>query len=402
MPVYRYRAKNNEGQVTTGAVEAISENEVAELLGNRGLIILSLTQTKSKTGRGFNINIGRISGKDIVVFSRQFSVMISATVPVVQALRILVQQTANPLFAEKITEMVNDVDGGMKLSDSMAKHKKVFSRFYISMIKSGETSGRLEEVLEYLADQMEKDYDLVAKIKSAMIYPVFVIIGMIVVAFLMMVFVIPQMTQIIKESGAELPFLTKLLIGASDFMKNNYGYVLVGLVAALVIFRLWSRSRAGNVVWDTMKIQIPLFGPLFKKIYIVRFARSLSTLIKGGVPITTALRITSEVVDNKAYSKLIMDTVAEVEDGNSISSLFINSKLMPKMLSQMINIGERTGRVDTVLEKLSEFYSREIENLVQGMTSLIEPLILVIMGVGVGGMVAAIMLPMFKLAQAIK
>lgn len=401
MAVYRYKARNSEGQISTGAVEAISENEAVELLANRGLILLSLTQTKAQSGRLWNINIGRVKAKDVVVFSRQFSVMISATVPVVQALRILLQQTANPIFVEKITEMVNDVDGGMKLSDAMNKHKNIFSRFYISMIKSGETSGRLEEVLEYLADQMEKDYDLVSRIKGAMIYPVFIIIGMVVVGFLMMTFVVPQMTKIIKDSGAQLPFLTKMLISSSDFMNKNWPFVAGAVIVLIVAFRLWVRSRAGNLLWDAMKIQIPLFGPLFKKIYIVRFSRSLSTLIKGGVPITTSLRITAEVVDNEAYSKLILDTVAEVEDGNSISSLFINSKLMPKMLSQMINIGERTGKVDTVLEKLSDFYSREIENLVAGMTALIEPLILIIMGVGVGGMVAAIMLPMFKLAQSI-
>lgn len=401
MAIYTYKARNEEGQVLTGSVEAVSEAEASELLSNRSLVLLSLTQSKAKSARGWNINIGRVKPKDLVVFSRQFSVMISATLPVVQALRILIQQTANPIFSEKIAEMVNDVDGGMKLSEAMAKHKKVFSRFYVSMIKSGETSGRLEDVLEYLADQMEKDYDLVSRIKGAMIYPTFIIVGMVVVGFLMMTFVVPQMTFILKESGVELPFLTKILIGVSDFMNKNWPLAVISILAAIVALRLWIRSKAGSLLWDATKLQVPIFGSLFKKIYIVRFCRSLSTLVKGGVPITAALRITAEVVDNRAYAKLVLDTVSEVEDGNSISTLFMTSKLMPKMLSQMINIGERTGRVDTVLERLSEFYTREIDNLVTGLTSLIEPMILMIMGVGVGGMVAAIMLPMFKLAQSI-
>lgn len=400
MAVYKYKARNQYGQLLEGSVESTTEAEAAELLATRQLALISLSEGKAP-GRKFNINIGNVKAKDIVIFSRQFSVMISATVPVVQALRILATQTSNPIFAEKITAMVNDVDGGMKLSDAMARHKKIFSRFYISMVKSGETSGRLEEVLQYLADQMEKDYDLVSRIKGAMIYPVFIIIGMIVVGFLMTTFVVPKMTNILKESGVTLPFLTQVLINISDFMSKNWPFIIVATGVLLFVLRLWMRSKAGNILWDMAKIQIPIFGQLFKKIYIVRFTRSLSTLIKGGVPITTALRITAEVVDNKAYAKLLLDTVAEVEDGNSIATLFITSKLMPKMLGQMISIGERTGRVDVVLEKLSDFYSREIDNLVMGLTSLIEPLILMIMGVGVGAMVAAIMLPMFRLAQSI-
>lgn len=402
MAIYRYRARNNWGKIVSGAVEAVTENEAIELLNNKALIVLSLSETSKKTtSRGWNINIGKVKQKDLVIFSRQLSVMISATVPVVQALRILAQQTPSPVFTEKIIEMANDVDGGMKLSDSLAKHSKVFSNFYVAMVRSGETSGRLDDVLQYLADQMEKDYDLVSRIKGAMIYPVFIIVGMIVVGFLMMTFVVPQMTTMLIETGAELPFLTRILITISDFMNQYWFWVIIGFIILFGIFRFWVRSKAGHLAWDIVKIQIPIFGNLFKKIYIVRFTRGLSTLIRGGVPISIGLKITAEVVDNRAYKEVILDTVEEVEGGNSISTLFVKSKLMPKMLSQMMNIGERTGKLDVVLEKLSDFYSREIDNLVIGLTSLIEPFILVIMGVAVGGMVAAIMLPMFKVAQSI-
>lgn len=401
MAVYKYRARNNQGRITVGAVEAGNETEAAELLMDKSLIVLSLTETSSSSKKGLNMNIGRVKHKDIVIFSRQLSVMISATVPIVQSLKILAQQTVNPIFIEKIVEIANDVDGGMKLSDALGKHKKVFSHFYVAMVRSGETSGRLDEVLEYLADQMEKDYDLISRIKGAMIYPVFIISGMIAVGALMMIFVVPQMTQMLKETNTELPFLTRILISTSDFVQGNL-WLIGGIVIAIAaFFRFWLSSKPGKITWDAVKINIPIFGSLFKKIYIVRFTRSLSTLIRGGVPIAVALRITAEVVDNRAYEKLIMDTVNEVEGGNSIATLFVKSDLVPKMLSQMIVIGERTGKLDNVLEKLSDFYSREIDNLVQGLTSLIEPLILVIMGIGVGGMVAAIMLPMFKVAQSI-
>jgi type II secretory pathway component PulF len=399
MSVYKYRARNRDGKIINGAVEAITESEAAELLREKGMYVLSLNQTREGGQKSWNINLGKIKHKDVVVFSRQLAVMISATVPIVQSLRILAKQTSNPLFIEKIIDIANDVEGGMKLSASMARAKKTFSNFYISMVKSGETSGRLDEVLEYLADQMEKDYDLVSRIKGAMIYPIFVISGMIVVGFIMMAFVIPKMTKLLTEAGAELPFLTKVLIAVSNFIANNFILIIVAVVVAIVFLRIWTRSKAGKITWDTMKVKFPIFGPLFKKIYIVRFTRSLSTLIKGGVPIATALRITAEVVDNEAYEELIMQTVLEVEGGNSLATVFVKSDLMPTMLPQMMIIGERTGKLDIVLEKLSGFYTREIDNLVNALTSLIEPLILVIMGVGVGVMVAAIMLPIFQLAQ---
>ena len=401
MAIYKYRARTNDGRLTNGAVEAVTESDAAELLNEKGLIVLALSETSQKQGKSWNINIGKVKHKDLVIFSRQLSVMISATVPIVQSLRILAQQTVNPIFIEKIIEMADDVEGGMRFSSALSKHGNTFSNFYIAMVKSGETSGKLDEILQYLADQMEKDYDLISRIKSAMIYPVFIISSMVVVGFLMMTFVVPNMTKMLLETGAELPLVTRILIGTSDFMSNYWYFIIFGVAGLILLFRLWLKSGTGKLTWDAVKIQIPIFGALFKKVYIVRFTRSLATLIRGGVPITSALTITAEVVDNRAYEKLILDTVDEVEGGNSLATLFVKSKLMPKMLSQMMVIGEKTGKLDNVLEKLSSFYSREIDNLVDGLTSLIEPLILIVMGVGVGGMVAAIMLPMFKVAQSI-
>ena len=401
MAIYKYRARTSDGRLTNGAVEAVTESDAAELLSEKGLIVLALSETSKKQDKGWNINIGKVKHKDLVIFSRQLSVMISATVPIVQSLRILAQQTVNPIFIDKIIEMADDVEGGMRFSGALSKHGNTFSNFYIAMVKSGETSGKLDEILQYLADQMEKDYDLISRIKSAMIYPVFIISSMVVVGFLMMTFVVPNMTKMLLETGAELPLVTRILIGTSDFMSNYWYFIIFGVAGLILLFRLWLKSGTGKITWDAVKIQIPIFGALFKKVYIVRFTRSLATLIRGGVPITSALTITAEVVDNRAYEKLILDTVDEVEGGNSLATLFVKSKLMPKMLSQMMVIGEKTGKLDNVLEKLSSFYSREIDNLVDGLTSLIEPLILIVMGVGVGGMVAAIMLPMFKVAQTI-
>lgn len=389
-----------DSELLSGIVEAPGENEAAELLSERGLVVLSLVVSRQKAFK-FNINIGGVNQKDLVIFSRQLAVMIAATIPIVQALRILSQQTSNPVFTDKVIEMANDVDGGMKLSDAMAKHTKIFSNFFVAMIKSGETSGRLEEVLEYLADQMEKDYDLVSRIKGAMIYPALILVGMVGIGILMMVYILPKLTPMLQESGAKLPAITQWIINISNFMVGFWYYMVFLLLVLVGVFLFWTKSKSGKLIWDSVKIKMPIFGSLFRKIYLVRFTRSLHTLIKGGVPIAMALRITAEVVDNKAYADLIMKTVAEVEAGNSISTLFAKSPLMPKMLSQMMIVGEKTGRIDTILERLSDFYSREINNMVGNLTVLIEPLILIIMGVGVAGIVAAIMLPMYKVAQNI-
>ena len=391
-----------DGESLSGIVEASGETEAAELLGERGFLVLSLLEGNKKNFKGININLGGVNQKDLVIFSRQLAVMISATMPMVQALRILSQQTSNPVFTDKIVEIANDVDGGMKLSDAMSKHSKIFSNFFVAMIKSGETSGRLEEVLEYLADQMEKDYDLLARIKGAMIYPAVILVGLVCVSVLMMVYILPTLTLMLKESSTELPTITNWLIAISDFMVSSWYYILFILALLAFVFVFWTKSQSGKNMWDAIKIKIPIFGSLFKKIYLVRLTRSLHTLIKGGVPISMALRITAEVVDNKIYADLIMKTVAEVEGGNSISTLFAKSPLVPKMLSQMMIVGEKTGRIDTILERLSDFYSREINTMVANMTTLIEPLILILMGVGVGGIVAAIMLPMYKVAQNIE
>ncbi len=402
MAVFNYKARTIEGRMSTGTVEAVTESEAAELLSDKGLIVLSLTETTLKKKKSIlQMNLSKVSQRDLVIFSRQLSVMIAATVPIVEALRILSQQTINPDFSDKITTIADDVDGGMKLSSALARHSNIFSHFYTSMIKSGETSGKLDEVLEYLADQMEKDYDLMSKIKGAMIYPLFIIFSMIVVGFLMMVFVIPKMTNMLEETGAELPFLTRLLVNVSDFMSVYWVLIIVLFAIAIVLGKLWISSKVGHLAWDALKIKMPIFGNIFKKIYIVRFTRSLSVLIQGGVPITTGLKVTAEVVDNRAYQGIILDTIKEVEDGNSISTIFQHSDLIPKMLSQMMVLGEKTGKLGNVLDRLSKFYTREVDNLVLGLTALIEPIILIIMGVGVGGMVAAIIMPMFQVAQGL-
>jgi type IV pilus assembly protein PilC len=399
MAVFKYKALDREGKIKQGLVEAVSENMAAEALQERGFSIVSIKERSAFKGakQGFAL-FNRIKPKDLVIFSRQFAVMISANVAMVQALKIVAEQTDNLKLKAVVLDVSNEVDSGSKLSDALAKRQQVFSNFFISVVRSGETSGKLDEVLNYLADEMEKDYDMTSKIKGAMIYPAFVFCGLGAVGIIMMVFVIPKLTGILQETGAELPFATRILIGTSGFLQNYWWLLIIIIVGLIFGVRFIVSTSQGRKYLDILKLKLPIFGKLFQKICLVRFTRSLNTLIVGGVAISNGLKITSEVVSNTVYQRLIEETIKEVEDGNSISSVFINSKEIPKMVSQMMSIGEKTGKLDLILERLTDFYAKEVTNTVTNLMTLMEPLIMVIIGVAVGIMVAAIIMPMYNLA----
>jgi type II secretory pathway component PulF len=282
----------------------------------------------------------------------------------------------------------------------MAAKPGVFTNFTVNMIRSGETSGRLSEVLEYLADQEEKDYDLRSKIRGAMLYPAFVISGMAVLGFVMMTFIVPKLTGVLKESGAVLPLPTRILIAVSGFFANFWWLILIMAIGAAFGIRFALKTEQGRLVWDKLKLRLPIFGNLFRLIYIVRFTRSLETLLAGGVDMVTALNAVAEVVSNAVYRQLILETRKEVSDGNSIVTVFSGHPEVPPMLTQMLSVGEETGKLRVILTRLSSFYGREIENTVAALVTLIEPMIMVVMGIGVGIMVAAVILPMYSLASS--
>jgi len=399
MPTFQYKAIDSNKKIVSGLAEAASEDLVAESLQEKGLSIILLKEKSRMANFNIDFVFSRVRPKDVVIFSRQFSVMTSANVTVAQALKILVEQTENPKLKTIISEIAYEVDGGSRLSDALAKRPKVFSNFYVSVVRSGETSGRLDEILNYLADEMEKDYDMMSKIKGAMIYPAFVLAGLGGVGTVMMVFVVPKLTNILAETGGELPIATRILMAVSGFLIHSWWVLLLVIAGGFFAIRFYISTERGRKVFDFIKLHLPIFGKLFQRIALVRFTRSLNTLIVGGVAITEGLKITAEVVNNEIYKDLILKTVKEVEDGNSISSMFVDSKEIPKMVSQMMSIGEKTGKLDVVLDKVSQFYAREVANIIANLMTLMEPIIMVIMGVAVGIMVAAIILPMYNMAS---
>ncbi|MDX9892810.1 MAG: type II secretion system F family protein [Patescibacteria group bacterium] len=401
MPYFRYKATDESGQQLEGMVQGASADVAAEILADRQLTLLSLKEERMSISQRSLKILNRVKVKDLVVFSRQLSVIVSATIPLVQGLRILVNQTESPVLKTVISEVADDVEGGAKLSAALARHPNVFDGFFVNIIKSGETSGKLDEVLNYLADQKEKDYDLMSKIRGAMIYPIFIVGGLVVVGGLMMIFVIPQLTSVLKETGVDLPLSTKILIAVSDFFVNFWWLLLLFVGFIAVLFRLAIKTNSGRWYWDLLKLRLPIFGKMFQEIILVRFTRSLYTLVTGGVSLTKSLEIVSDVVSNSVYQELIRETAREVEDGNSMASVFLQSKEVPPMVSQMLNLGEKTGRVDEILEKLANFYSREVSNMVANLVTLLEPLIMMLMGVAVGVLVSAIILPMYNLAASL-
>lgn len=402
MAIFDYKAKDKQGNTVVGAVEAPTENVANDVLKEKDLIILSLSERRKTTLFQASLPfLNRVKVRDVVIFARQLAVMISATVPIVQALRILTRQTENVTFKIIISEIADEVDGGAKLSSSLARYPQVFSDFFIHMIRSGETTGKLDETLNYLADQQEKDYDLRSKIRGAMTYPIFILSGIVVIGTIMMIFVIPRLTEIILESGVELPLTTKILIATSSFLQHQWWLLLIILIGLFVGYRTYSRTEGGRYQIDSLKLRFPIFGSIYRRIYLTRFSQGLATLLQSGIPLTRSLEIVADVIGNRVYRDLTTKTIKEIEDGNPISTIFAQSNQVPAILTQMMNVGEQTGRLDQILSKLADFYSREVENDVKNLVTLIEPLILMLLGLAVGVLVSAILLPIYNVSTSV-
>lgn len=399
MPFFKYQIINKEYDKEVGQIEAIDETRVAELLSERAIQIISISKTVSyaQLENSFYAMFLRVKARDLVLFFRQFAVLISASINLSESLKILSDQTENRLFKKVIGNISKEVDSGDRLSDAMAKHQEIFSEFHMSVIRSGESSGKLDESLGYLADEEERNYEIMKKVRGAMTYPILVIGAMIIVGVLMMLFVIPKLIAVFNEVGGELPLMTRLLIWVSNLFVNYWWLLLALAVGFVFVLRFYLKLPFGKRQFDYLVLRAPIAGDLIRKLSIVRFARSLSTLLVGGVNISNSLKIAKGIVGNTLFKDLINQTIIEVEKGNSISSVFMNSAAVPVMVPRMIVVGEKTGKLDFILTKIAEFYSKELENKLDNLMILLEPLIMIFMGVAVGIMAAAIILPMYNL-----
>jgi len=401
MPSYRYLAKKINGENAKGLVEAPNIKNASEILKDKQLIIISLKENPWQQVTDFFLNVmNRVRSKDVVFFARQLSVMLEANVPVVKSLHVLIKQTTNPYFKLIIGEIVDDVDGGAKLSQALKRYPKIFDNFFVYLVRAGETTGRLDKVLVYLADQIEKDLAIKGRIKGAMIYPCFIFGVLIVMGIGMMVLVVPKFVSIFEQSSIQLPLPTRILIGTSDFFIN-YWWLLIVFVGVLISgVYLYSRNKAGHYYLDLLKIKIPIIGTIIWKTIMVRFARSLSSLMVSGVPVTKSLQIVAEIVNNDVYRKIYFQTAEEVVVGKTISSILIKEKNVPLLVTNMISVGEESGKIDKVLVKVADFYESETDTAIKTMVSLIEPIILIVIGLAAMGLILSIILPMYQLTES--
>lgn len=400
MPIFKYKAKHNQsGKIVRDLSVGLRESDVVNSLRRQNFSVISVSDVTNTLEAKINLSLNRVKAKDLVVFSRQFAVMVSANMPIMESLLILIEQTSNISLKLVISQIAFDVDSGSLLSDALAKHPKHFSFFFVNIIRSGETSGRLDEVLNYLADEMEKNHDMISKIRGAMIYPVFILAGLAAVAVVLMVYVLPSLTDMLSDSGVKLPLATRIIIATSNFMKKYIILIALAVIALAVLVRYYTKTRTGKYQIDYLKLKIPIFKNLYKHIYMVRFSRSLSTLLKGGVTINQSLEIVSDVIGNTIYRDIILATRDSINEGNPIATVMNTSPHFPKMVPHMINVGERSGKLESVLDRVSDFYNKEAEAMLANLSSLMEPIIMVIMGLGVGVMVAAVLLPMYNMAN---
>ena len=402
MSLYDYKAKDKTGKIVKGSVEAVNKDIAADMLGERDLIIIDIFRENRVRifDKTWNFLVNRIKTRDIVLFMHELSVLISSEIPIVQSLRVLEKQTNHKYFKKVFLEIADGVEGGGKLSDAFSRYPKIFNNFFVKMIKSGETSGRLEEVFLFLADEQEKNYILARKIRSAMIYPIFIIITMIVIGIIMLVFVVPKIALMFEGAGAELPFSTRLLLGTSDFIVSSWWFFIIILAFLGYLFNMYKNTYAGRKIIDILVLKIPIFGSLLKRFYLTRFSRSFYTLVLGGVDIKSALKSSKDILNNIVYKELLEETIKEVEDGRSIAYVFSRSALIPPMYSQMISVGEKTGKLTSILEKITDFYTTEIEEAIKNSIALFGPVIMIVIGVTVGFLVASVIMPMYVLSSA--
>lgn len=399
---FKYNARTQEGQTQKGSIEAASRRDAIDSLQSKNLIILDIIQVGGRSVFTQDLKIfQRVKGKEMVVFSRQLSTLFSARIPLIQSLRALARQTQNKYFSNVIFDISNEIEGGSLLSKALAKYPKVFSAFFINMIRSGEVSGGLDRSLAYLADYLEKSHYLNSKIKGAMAYPAFILGGFIIVGTLMMILVVPQLTSFLKETGQTLPLPTRLLIGTSNLLTNWWWLIIIivgGLIAS-VTFAINKIPEARRLL-DMAKIKAPVFGTIFRGIYLARFTDNLSTLIQGGLPILQALQVAGDVIGNVIYSEIITEAKENVRVGNTISSCFEKYDEIPPMVTQMIATGEQTGSVDEILKKLSIFYTKEVDAMVSSLSQLIEPVLILILGGAVALLVSSILIPIYNIASS--
>jgi type IV pilus assembly protein PilC len=399
---YAYKVRDRRGSLITGEIQGESEDLVLSKLREMNYIPLEIKAKKAGLKREFHLLPQKAKLKELSVFSRQFATMVNSGLPLLRTLSILEEQTQSAFLAKVIGEVRLDVEQGSSLSGALGKHPRAFSDLYVSMTRAGETAGTLDSVLLRLADTLEREVTLRQKIKSAMTYPIVVACLVVLILTAMLMFVVPTFKDLYQQLGGTLPLPTRLLVALSDAVRSYFLFFIAGFVGLFFLFRRWKKTEKGRMSFDRFKLKIPIFGGLFHKSALSRFSRTLSVLSRSGVPILQALDIVRENVGNAVMAKAVQELQAGVKEGESIATPLSRHAIFPPMVVQMMAVGEETGALDTMLEKIANFYDEEITATVDSLTSLIEPVLIAVVGGAVGAIVIALYLPTFKIFELIK
>ena len=401
--LFNYEAITNTGEKKVGSVDASSKDLAIAAVQRRGYIISSIKQSDAKKGI-LNITIfggKRIPMKDIVIMSRQMSTLFESQVAALKAFNLLSENTENKTLSHILSEIAEDIKGGMYISVALSKHPEVFSEFYVNMVKSGEESGKLTQSFAYLADYLDRQYQLTSKTKNALIYPGFVIGVFVIVMVMMFTFIIPKLSAIIKESGVSIPFFTKIIMKTSELVVNYGIFLLIAIVIFIVYVVRYSATSSGKLYFDRLKISLPIFKNIYSKLYLSRISDNMDTMLSSSIPIVRSLELTSNIVGNRIYQNVLTEVVDSVKSGSSLSDAFYKHKEIPSIMSGMIKVGEETGSLGNILKTLGHFYSREVNEAVDTMVSLIEPIMIIILGLGVGVLLSSILMPIYNIAGGI-
>jgi len=403
MSYFTYRAHSPDGKIVSGLVEAPTADSAAKLLRDKQFFVVSLKEAKEKIGFDqLSIHFSKVKFSDIVNFTRQLATMVTAGLQLPEALGILRAQTKNPMFMSVLMEIEHHIVSGGNLGDAVAKYPKHFSDIYVSLVRAGESSGTLDQILNRLAESLENEQEFRSKIKGAMIYPVIIVIGMVAVVAIMMTVVVPKLSDLYKDFGVTLPWSTQLLINVSDFSIRYMFLVIPALIGGWILFNRWRKSVLGEFVIDSLYLKIPVLGELQKKIILVEFTRTLGMLIGSGIHILDGLRILRGALGNMLFRNAVFEIAQKVEKGFSLGDSFAQHEIFPPIVSQMMKVGEETGKLDSTLSKLAKYFQTETEHIVKGLTTAIEPIIMVVLGVGVGFIVISIITPIYSLTNSIK
>jgi type IV pilus assembly protein PilC len=400
--LFNYNTVDQSGAQSRGSIDAANVDIAIASLQRRGLVITSIVEADKKSGiLNFNIALfDRISNKDVVILSRQLATLFEAQVSALRIFRLLGSESDNKVLGLILISISDDLQAGSSISAALEKHPKAFNEFYVSMVKAGEESGKLNETFSYLADYMDRTYELVSKAKSALIYPAFVMSTFITVMILMFTMVIPKISAILVESGQEIPIYTKIVLGISNFFVS-YGFIVLGVVVVLgVIIARFIKTPSGAIIFDQFKLSIPYLSNLYRKLYWARLSDNMNTMLVSGIPMIRALELTSAVINNTIYHKIIADAVDSVKAGKTVSESLSGNGEIPGIMIQMMKVGEESGELGSILKTLARFYSREVTTAVDALVDLIEPAMIVMLGLGVATLLASVLIPIYNAASA--